>query len=67
MLRQVEGYLLDDVADADATAQMRGSRQGILVVNPQQVQVHVQKQGSGILSVDLEFLHGLDVTAVDVK
>ena len=67
MLRQVEGYLLDDVADADAPTQMRGSRQGVLVVDPQQVQVHVQKQGSGILRVNLELLHRLDVTTVDVK
>jgi hypothetical protein len=43
MLRQVEGYILDDVADADEPAQMRGRRQGVLVIYPQQVQVHVQK------------------------
>ena len=43
MLRQVEGYLFNDVADADAPTQMRGSRESVLVVDPQQVQVHVQK------------------------
>lgn len=43
VLSQVERYLFDDVADADAPTQMRGSRKSILVVDPQQVQVHVQK------------------------
>jgi hypothetical protein len=50
---QVEGYLFDYVTDTNAAPEVRGGTQGVFVINPQQMQIHVQQERSSVLGVDL--------------
>ena len=67
MFCQVEGYLFDNIAYADAAPEVRGGTQGVLVVDSEEVQVHIQQQGSRVLRIDLQLLHRLDVTTVYIE
>ncbi len=67
MLGQVEGYLLDHIANANAAAEVRGRTQGIRVVYSKQVQIHVEKKTPGVFCINLKLLHGLNVTTLYIK
>lgn len=64
---EIEGELFDDVADANTAANVRGSGQGVFVVDSEEVQVQVQQQRSGILRVHLQLHHALHVSALNIK